>query len=291
LEVQPARVADFDNHLLTAGAATWTTSLLPGGSYNVTAHYPGDGNFAASDSATSVPVVVNKETGHIAAALVTTDAKGNVINGSATTAAYGSPYLLRVGVTGTTCSTNSVNQAGCPTGSVTLSDNGSPLDAGSYALNRLGFAEDDFIQLSGGSHTVSASYAGDNSFNATSTSTAITISPAFTTLSAPTGLSAQVGTEFQSNVTLQTSSSGVAPTGTMTFYLNGAVMNGTVSFSAAAGNTTQSAVAYASIDNLATAFPTSGTYTLNSVYGGDSNYSAATSPTITLQVKHPGSDT
>ena len=93
-------VTDFDSHTLSSGSATWMTSLLPGGSYNVTAQYPGDGNYSSSDSATSIPVVVNKENSTIALGLVTFDFNGNLISSGATTATYGSLYILRVGVTG-----------------------------------------------------------------------------------------------------------------------------------------------------------------------------------------------
>src|SRR6202041_3309662 len=41
-------VTDF---ALANGSVNTTTDVLPGGTYNVTAHYPGDGTFAASDSA------------------------------------------------------------------------------------------------------------------------------------------------------------------------------------------------------------------------------------------------
>ena len=45
---------------LSNGIASGTTTLLPGGSYNVTAHYSGDATYGASDSA-AVPVTVEKE--------------------------------------------------------------------------------------------------------------------------------------------------------------------------------------------------------------------------------------
>ena len=54
------KAAGVANFTLTNGTATGTTALLPGGTYNVTAHYAGDGNFAASDSA-PVQVTVGKE--------------------------------------------------------------------------------------------------------------------------------------------------------------------------------------------------------------------------------------
>jgi len=46
---------------LSAGVASWTTSSLPAGIYNVTAGYPGDANFGASTSA-SLRQVVNSTT-------------------------------------------------------------------------------------------------------------------------------------------------------------------------------------------------------------------------------------
>src|SRR6202041_3471776 len=51
-------VTDF---ALTSGSVNTTTNMLPGGSYTVTAHYPGDGTFAASDSTPPVTVTVNPE--------------------------------------------------------------------------------------------------------------------------------------------------------------------------------------------------------------------------------------
>ena len=45
---------------LSNGIASGTTTLLPGGAYNVTAHYAGDATYGASDSA-AVSVTVGKE--------------------------------------------------------------------------------------------------------------------------------------------------------------------------------------------------------------------------------------
>ena len=45
---------------LNNGVASGTTNLLPGGTYNVTAHYAGDPTYGASDSA-PVQVTVGKE--------------------------------------------------------------------------------------------------------------------------------------------------------------------------------------------------------------------------------------
>jgi hypothetical protein len=280
-------VTDFDSHTLTGGAATWTTSLLPGGSYNVTAHYPGDGNYSSSDSATGVPVIVNKESSKVALGLVTFDLSGHVLSSNATTAIYGSPYILRVGVTGTTCSSNSLGQAGCPTGNVTLTDNGSPLDAGTYALNSLGYAEDQPIQLPGGSHSLQVGYPGDNSFIASTATTAIGITPANTTIATPSVAAASVGTPVQLNTTIQASSTGLAPTGTVTFFANGTAISGTPAYSSTPGTGSGTATLSASLTSSSSPFSVSGGYTITATYSGDTNYAGATSTGTTVQVKYP----
>ncbi len=54
------KTVSVDDFALNNGTAAGTTTLLPGGTYNVTAHYPGDSSFGASDSA-PVQVTVGKE--------------------------------------------------------------------------------------------------------------------------------------------------------------------------------------------------------------------------------------
>jgi hypothetical protein len=274
-------VTDFDSHPLTSGGATWTTSLLPGGSYNVTAHYPGDGNYASSDSATGVPVIVNKENSKVALGLVTFDLSGHVLSSNASTAIYGSPYILRVGVTGTTCSSNSLGQAGCPTGNVTLTDNGSPLDAGTYALNNLGYAEDQTIQLPGGSQAIQAGYAGDNSFNAGTGSATISIVPASTSMSGISAGSPFVGRQTSLVTLIQATSSGVAPTGTVTFTANGAPISGTLTLEGISGSFNNVALLNVELSNVV--FYTVGPVVVAASYSGDTNYAPSNS-SATLNV-------
>ena len=110
----------IDFFRLSNGAASGTTNMLPGGTYGVTAHYAGDGTFGASDSSPAIAVTVNKENSQTQVGLVTFDSFGNVTSSNATTAAYGSPNVLRVDVTnsaGQSCSSTAVP---CPTGNVTV---------------------------------------------------------------------------------------------------------------------------------------------------------------------------
>jgi subtilase family serine protease len=126
---------------LTNGAVTSNTKMLPGGTYSLVAHYPGDSTYGASDS-TPVSVTVNKENSIPQVFLVTFDSNGYIVNANTNTALYGSPYLLRVNVensSGNICSPVATSGATeCPSGNVTLTDNGTSLDAGTYGLNTYG---------------------------------------------------------------------------------------------------------------------------------------------------------
>lgn len=212
----------IDSHVLDGtGTATWTSNLLPGGSYSVHAHYAGDGNYGSSDSTASA-VVVNKENSSAQVNLVTFDpTTGQVINANATTAVYGSSYLLRVNVLNSAGAACSNFQTGCPSGSVALTDNGSPLDGGTFTLNSLGYFEDQRIQLSGGAHSLQAVYAGDNSFKPSApVIDVLTITPAPTTITATANASSTIGSSVVVLAQIATklpANSSNSETGTVTF--------------------------------------------------------------------------
>ena len=150
--------------------------MLPGGSYSVTAHYAGNGTFAASDSTPGIPVTVGKESSQTEIRLVTLNATGSPVY-NVTTAPYGSPYVLRMDVTnssGQPCvsPTTGLISYPCPTGALTVSP--APTDQisrqvplpGSYFLNTQGYAEDQPIQLTPGTYDFVAAYAGDSGYTA-----------------------------------------------------------------------------------------------------------------------------
>ncbi len=233
---------------LSSGTVSSSTNLLPGGTYSVTAHYAGDGTNAASDS-NAVSVAVAPESSKTAVSLVTFTSSGSVSNSNATSAAYGSPYILRVDVTnnaGQKCSSASVP---CPTGSVTLTDNGTSLDNGTYTINSAGYFEDQPIQLNAGSHPIIAKYAGDNSYTgSTSPTNAITISQASTS----TGVTSSStiihsGESVTLTAIVKTNSSGAAPTGTVQFYRGSSVISGTVAYSGVAGTSSTGAYLQATL--------------------------------------------
>ncbi|MGO8795470.1 MAG: Ig-like domain repeat protein [Candidatus Sulfotelmatobacter sp.] len=272
---------------LTGGSFSGSTDLLPGGTYSVKAYYPGDGNYAASDS-NAISVTVNKENSSPQVFLVTFDSNGNVLNGDATTAPYGSPYILRVNLdnaAGQLCSpVETAGATSCPSGTVTLTDNGAALDAGTYTLNSYAYFEDSTVQLPGGTNSIKAQYSGDSSFNASASTTAISITPAETwieTVNAGTVYAGQAAT-LQTQV--QTQNSGVAPTGTVTFSVNGSSLAGTLSLQGIAGSGTLRAALTAVLSNVT--FNTAGQITIVASYSGDSNYAPATSSTNVTVMGH-----
>ena len=246
--------------------------------------------YAASDSA-PVSVTVNKENSQTQAFLVTFDYNGNIISRNTTTAAYGSPYILRVNVenaAGQTCAPVAASGAtACPSGNVTVSNNGSALDAGTYALNTFGYLEDLIVQLPGGTDSVKAAYAGDNSFNASTLTNAITITPASTSMLQPSIFGEAVGQSANMSTFVNTTSSGAAPTGTVTFYANGTALTGTTAYSPRGGGQGYSASLQVTLTSNTNAFTTPGNYSITATYSGDANYSSANAPAQNIAVKYP----
>jgi Big-like domain-containing protein len=240
--------------LNNSGTASFATTFLPGGSYSVKAHYAGDGNFAPSDDPTGVPVVVNPEGSKVQAGIVTFDTTGHLLNTNATSFSYGSPYIFRMEIlksTGT-CQllANPVTTSGCAfdaTGTVTLTDSGSPLDGGTFPVNSQGHTEDQPIQLAPGTHALSASYSGDASYSASSSPTDnVTVSKATTaTTVVPNPSSITTSTSVTLTATINTQSNGAAPTGTVQFLNGSTPITGTVTYTGQSG--AQSATGFATL--------------------------------------------
>jgi hypothetical protein len=273
---------------LASGTASGSTDLLPGGAYTVHAHYSGDATYGPSDSA-PVSVTVSKENSQPQAFLVTFNSDGSVLNADTNTAVYGSPYVLRVNVdnaSGALCKpVGSSGDTACPTGTVTLTNNGSALDAGTYALNSYGYFEDQAVQLPGGADSIVAAYAGDGSFNATSVTVPINILPGPTSMAAVYVQGASVGEPFDVSTAISTSSSGAGPTGAVTILANGSPISATTTLTPVAG--TPTSTASTSVSAVAT-LSSPGTYTFTAAYAGDSNYSGSTAPASrSVMVQYP----
>ena len=273
---------------LSSGAASGSTISLPGGSYTVFAQYAGDGTFGSSLFSPAIPVTVSAEESQpIIAFELFNPATGAQTNANAATATYGSLEILRMNVTSKSadaCAQNASGATGCPTGSVTIANNGAPLDAGTYALNSQGYAEDLPVQLPGGSNNLTLAYAGDNSFTASNSNRTIMITPAPTQMSPPyIPFSPQIaGSPVTIGADVNTSLFNSAePTGTIAFYDGSMPISGTVTYSGWAGS--QGSHAFLNGSITAT-FTTSGTHVITAKYNGDANYAAATSDSTNASV-------
>jgi len=282
----------FDHFTLASGAvASAKTQSLPGGTYKVSAHYTGDGTNAPSDS-TPVSVTVGQEGSQTFIVVPQFDPQsGMLISGNASSMVYGSRYIIRAYVGNSSATANplgppallcsDVNQMTCPTGTVTLTDNGVPLDAGTFALNNAGYTRDLHPSLTGGMHQLSAQYNGDSSYKpSTSASDPITITPAPSQTQAFVPFLNLAGQpiQFQAGVTLPVFG-GVAPTGTFTFYDGTTVLPGTVTTTAFAGGQ----FSFPTINGYLTAtLNTAGVHDITATYTGDSNYGTSTSPVVSV---------
>jgi hypothetical protein len=132
-----------------SGVATLTASVLAVGSHSMTGSYGGDSTYAVSTSP-AVSQVVNK------ANTVAIDLSS--IN----------PSSVGQSVTFTATVTAVAPGAGTPAGTVTFLDGATTLGTG--ALNGSGVATFATSALAVGSHSITASYGGDASFNASASS-------------------------------------------------------------------------------------------------------------------------
>jgi hypothetical protein len=148
---------------LAKGTYSGSVSDLPGGQYNVRSYYAGDGTFSPSES-TAIPVNVTPESS------ATTLTVNGLQNGSAS---YGTALQLKVVAAGT-------SGQGHATGTVTIQDGTNTVvtttlaaDGSAYVLTGAGAT----YAFAPGPHSLTASYSGDNSFNASaSTAATFTIS-------------------------------------------------------------------------------------------------------------------
>jgi hypothetical protein len=159
---------------LSSGSVSTSTNALPGGFYPLAAQYAGDENYAPSTSATT-SITVSAEPSATTVSVLTANTSGTF--GSFTSGPFGSFVYLRADVAGQ-------SGYGIPTGTVTFSDSfGAIPGGGSYILNGQGntATPHGILTFDAGTHMISASYGGDASFNASSTtvSQSFTITPGF----------------------------------------------------------------------------------------------------------------
>ena len=169
------QTAAMDLRTLVGGSVAFTTYILPGGGpYCVWAHYAGDTTYAPSNSNTTM-VTVTAEPSTTTVSVLTANQSGQPI--PFTGGPFGSFVYLRADVAG-------LSGYGDPTGTVTFSDTFGAIPGGNtFALNNQGNTANPngVLTFDTGTHTISASYTGDASFNSSSTSQSLsfTIAPGF----------------------------------------------------------------------------------------------------------------
>ncbi|HEY6446183.1 MAG TPA: Ig-like domain repeat protein [Acidobacteriaceae bacterium] len=261
---------------LSNGAVAASTTALPGGSYQVTAHYSGSNTFAQSGS-NAIAVTVNPEssTTTLKVAGIYDPATGK----SVSTPYYGFIYLLDAQPYGN--SSSAANPNGGATGTVTFKAGATSL--GSAALGSEGVAELQTATIPGGTNSLTAVFPGDVSFQAsTSAPVSYTVAPAVTTLKTPTftPFDPSVGANETLSVALTVDSAGAGPTGTVSF-MNGSASLGTATMVGTAATATAPASGTASL--TVTTLP-EGANNITAVYSGDANYAGSTSPAAQVTI-------
>jgi hypothetical protein len=269
---------------LSGGTGSQAINWLPGGTYQVTGQYSGDGVYGVS---TSPPVTlsVSPENSNINFSL-----SGLVTSSTGTSGYYGQPVFLNIHPTG--ASEASGTTGGNATGTATFTLDST---AATVPLNAIGAASWSPPILAVGTHTASATYSGDASYHASSASpTTFTVAKGYPIIndyidepysSAGIGFSVNVGGSLTLTVVVGATlpgevlgpafSSGAAtPTGTVTVCLglyqtpcNQPVYSQTVTLASASGINSQESSAAVTFTNLV-----AGWYFPSMIYNGDSNW-------------------
>jgi len=292
LPAESAAVANISLNELTlqAGAASGIVNNFPGGQYQLTARYAGDTAFAPS---TSAPLTLN--VAPEGTTLSVAGSYGSGSNGSLAPIANGAsyPYGTYIVIDAQPIGVNAPKGGtdGVTTGTVTFTDTAGSGNVGSGALslNAQGFAEwTPALSFPVGSNSLSASYSGDASFNASTSTTPLTFTitkassvasleaePSPVALGSATTLKLNVRNQFSGPVCREAGSctlydsAPVAPTGTVTFTFGNTTL-GTVTLVPRSNNL------FASSANLSVSTLPLGNDVVTASYGGDTNYTATT---------------
>ena len=275
---------------LNSGSYSGSVSYLPGGTYNIWGSYGGDGTNGMSSS-TPVQITVSPENSVIAFNIYSSSGTYTSTSTPGTNVDYGTQLLL---------SAQPAPAAGgstytYPTGTVTFTDNGSTV-LNTAVINAEGDAEYN-APFSVGSHSVTASYSGDNSYNK-STAAAIVFKVVQDKPVIMVGASNQysstqyIGAQNQPTVVnVQVENNAIynsyspvpvaPPTGTITVSGFPSGVPTSAALSAAVDPATGAPEGVATFTIPAST--SSGTYSVTVNYPGDANY-AANSGTATVQV-------
>ena len=274
--------AAIDDIALASGSLYASVDNLPGGTYQLTAVYGGDGTFAASKSA-PVTVTVTPENNTLAAtgwAWNPYDLNLYPLSSGITV-----PYGAQIFLDAQPVSANATiaTEPTPATGTVTFTDKlGTATITSTQPLNAAGVAEWSTGVFAPGSHTVSEYYSGDPSYNPSTAAAAasFTVIPGSTSLTVkPLVSSVAAGASVAVDVILTTgylSLYGTLPTGNVTVTLGSQSATAPWQPYGTTGNASLEAVV--TFSNVP-----AGILPLIANYSGDSNWlgSAANGGTVT----------
>ncbi len=238
-------------------------SNLPGGTYNLTARYAGDGTFASSTSA-PVPLTVAPESSVVTVSLSVADPATNSVIPYAGTAQYAAPFYFSVNVAGK-------SGKGLATGTVNILNGGKVVLSAPLSSSGTAYIETDdrtAYTFPVGTSNVSVQYVGDSSFS-TSTSTPQNVTFQQQQIYTEVGISfyqLPAGSPVNLTASIPPGWGTTIPTGTFQFYDNGQPLGSALPI-------VNNGAAYANV-TYTTTFTTVGTHNISVGYSGDSNFTA-----------------
>lgn len=235
------------------GNATFTSSSLTADEHFITAQYSGDANFSAGNS--SLVQAIH--------------------SGASSTALTSSPNPSGVGqsVTFTATVTAVPPATGTPTGQVTFAQGNTIL--AQAPLNSSGQVSFSTSALAAGSDTITATYASDSLFAASSGSRVQTVQSTFTTTTTVSSSANPAVFSQPVTFTATVTSSGGTPTGTVTF------KDGTTTLGTSALDGAGHATFTASTLSVAS-------HSITAAYNGSATFNPSTSSALTQTVNKDG---
>lgn len=233
-----------------SGAATFSTATLPVGSDSITASYTDANNVTGTSSPLTQTVEQQTTTGLVSS--LNPSIHGNPVTFTATVVATGSVV---------------------PTGTVTFLDGATPIGTGTLSASGAATAVAVFqtASLAAGTHTITASYAGDaDNFSSTSAALTQTVNITSTT----TALTASTNPAI----------AGKTVTFTATVSTNGGVAAGTVNFYNGSALLGSGILSGTGVATYSTATLAVSTYSITAGYQGNANDSASTSAALPFSV-------
>jgi subtilase family serine protease len=274
------------------GAGTTSINFLPGGTYNLYGRYSGDSTFASSQS-TPVSVTVSPENSVIqVSAFQNQTSPYPPQTNLQPSIPYGTPVGIDLQINGVNAPAGTID--GVATGTVTYMDNGSPI--ATLPLNSNGASVYSSSMWTIGKHSITASYSGDPSYNASTTNPAapvvFTVGQGQTTMTLTP--SSEVASfsggnlEVQATVqALEAGTGGLPPTGNVVITVG--TQTQTVALSpgiSPAGVVQGTATATFSAADLQPGFDF-----ISATYGGDSNWTGSQGQSLLINFPQPTNST